>query len=58
MQGTVAGDVSPGHGGLCKSALRLDGQADPRVNGSSIQMALFILESKRTAQSPGQWAVV
>lgn len=40
-------------GTLCSSALRLDGQANPGVNESSF-MALFILESKRAAQSPGQ----
>lgn len=55
VHGTGAGCGSPWHRGtLCRPALRLDGQADPGVNESSIQMALFSLESKRTAQSPGQ----
>lgn len=50
-----AGCGSPWHRGTpCGPALRLDGQADPGVNESSIHMALFSLESERTARSPGQ----
>lgn len=51
----IAGSSSPGNReGICTSALKLDGQAGWGVNESSIHMALFIPDSRKTAQCPGQ----